>query len=115
MPSPQRTPISLSVGGQSYRIVASVPEESLKRLAGVVDERIRALVPPGKPVPPAAILLAAIALANDLEEERGKREGLEARSRDLLRRLLARIDDALDVPDPEDVLSETPPPVHDHR
>jgi len=114
MPPAQRTPVSLNVGGQSYRIVASVPEDALKRLAGVVDERIRALVPPGKTVPPSAILLAAIALANDLEEERTKREALEARSRDLLRRLLARIDDALDVPDPEDV-SATPPPVHEHR
>jgi hypothetical protein len=74
-------------------------------LAAVVDERIRAIVPPGKPVPASAILLAAIALANEVEEERRQRENLEVRSRDLLRRLLARIDAALDVPDPDD----TPP------
>ncbi len=96
-----KTPVALNVGGQSYRIVASVPEPVLRRLAGVVDERIRQLVPPGKPVPPTAILLAAIALANDLEEEREKRQGVEARSRDVLRRLLARIDDALEVPEVE--------------
>jgi cell division protein ZapA len=94
-----RTPVALNVGGQAYRIVANVPEDSLKRLASVVDARIRELVPPGKPVPPTAILLAAIALANDLEEERTKRQGLEARSRDVLRRLLTRIDDALEAPD----------------
>ena len=94
-----RTPVALNVGGQAYRIVANVPEDSLKRLASVVDGRIRELVPPGKPVPPTAILLAAIALANDLEEERSKRQAGEARSRDVLRRLLARIDDALESPD----------------
>lgn len=97
-----KTPVALNVGGQSYRIVASVPEPVLRRLADVVDERIRQLVPAGKPVPPTAILLAAIALANDLEEERDKRLATEARSRDVLRRLLARIDDALEVPEADD-------------
>ncbi|GAC1351933.1 MAG: hypothetical protein NVS3B20_08490 [Polyangiales bacterium] len=99
MLGPSRTAVHLKVGGQSYKVVASVPEVSLQRLAGIVDERIRALVPAGKSVPATAILLAAIALANDLEEERTKREVLEAKSRDLLRRLLSRIDEALDAPD----------------
>lgn len=101
-----RAPISLNVGGQQYRVVASVPEESLRRLAAVVDERLRSIVPKGKPVTPNAILLAAIALANEVEEEREKREGIEKRSRDVLRRLLARIDEALEAP--EDHGDETP-------
>jgi hypothetical protein len=42
------------------------------------------------------MVLAAIALAHDLRSERSKREGLERRTRDLLRRVLLRIDDALD-------------------
>lgn len=103
-----RAPVTLNVGGQQYRIVASVPEESLRRLAGVVDEQIRAIVPRGKPVTPNAILLAAIALANEVEEERAKREALEKRSRDVLRRLLARIDEALEQPEESD---EDPSPV----
>lgn len=108
----QRTPVALNVGGQSYRIVASVPEESLRQLAGVVDARIRELVPAGKPVPPTAILLAAIALAHDLDEERAQRKGLEARHRDVLRRLLARIDDALETPeDDAQERSPAPPPL----
>ena len=94
-----RTPVALTVGGQSYRIVANVPEETLRQFGAVVEARIRELVPLGKPVPPTAILLAAIALAHDLDEERGKREQVEARSRDVLRRLLARIDDALEAPE----------------
>jgi cell division protein ZapA len=104
-----RAPVTLNVGGQQYRIVASVPEESLKRLAGVVDEQIRAIVPRGKQVTANAILLAAIALANEVEEERAKREALEKKSRDVLRRLLARIDEALEQPDDDDA-SPAPPP-----
>lgn len=96
-----RAPVTLNVGGQQYRVVASVPEESLRRLAAVVDERIRAIVPRGKPVTPNAILLAAIALANEVEEERDKRAAIEKRSRDVLRRLLARIDEALEAPEDE--------------
>jgi cell division protein ZapA len=105
-----RAPVTLNVGGQQYRIVASVPEESLRRLAGVVDEQIRAIVPRGKQVTANAILLAAIALANEVEEERAKREQVEKRSRDVLRRLLARIDEALEQPDDADDSSPAPPP-----
>jgi cell division protein ZapA len=105
-------PVVLNVGGQQYRVVASVPEESLKRLAAVVDARIREIVPRGKPVSPNAILLAAIALANEVEEEKAKRQTIEARSRDLMRRLLARIDEALEAPEPgeSDDGPITPPP-----
>lgn len=103
-------PITLNVGGQQYRVVASVPEESLRRLASVVDEQIRAIVPRGKAVTPNAILLAAIALANEVEEERAKREQVEKRSRDVLRRLLARIDEALEQPDDDSDQSPVPPP-----
>jgi cell division protein ZapA len=103
-----KTPISLTVGGQTYKVVASVPEVDLRRLASVVDDRVRALVPPGRPVPPTAILLAAIALAHDLENERSLREDVEAKSRDLLRRLLARIDVALEEPADAEVETDHP-------
>jgi len=104
---PKTPVVSLEVGGQLYRIVASVPEEHLRRLAAVVDTRVRAIVPKGKPTSPSAILLAAIALAADLEDERSKREELQARSRDVMRRLLARIDEALELND-EHSESDTP-------
>jgi cell division protein ZapA len=102
-----RTPVALVVGGQTYKIVANVPEDTLRHYAAVVDERIRELVPPGKPVPPTAILLAAVALAHDLDEERAQRQASDARSRDVLRRLLARIDDALETPDAPDATDDT--------
>jgi hypothetical protein len=41
------------------------------------------------------MLLAAMALAHEAEMERGRREALERRTRDLLRGLLVRIDGAL--------------------
>jgi len=42
------------------------------------------------------MLLAALALAHELETERVRRADIERRTRDLLRRAVMRIDDALD-------------------
>lgn len=92
-----RGPVAVTVGGQTYRLVASVPEDELQRLAAVVDARIREIVPRGKPVTANAVLLAAMSLAHDLEAATAEKQTLEAKSRDLLRRLLTRIDDALDA------------------
>ncbi len=92
----QRAPVELKVGGQTYRVVASAEEDELRRLANVVDERLRELTGPNRPIAPQAMLLAAIALAHDLEQERARRREVEARSRDMLRSLLARIDAALE-------------------
>ena len=91
-----RGPVSVTVGGQQYRLVASVPEEDLRRLAGVVETKLRGIVPRGKPVTANHILLAAMAMAHDLEGAAEERKALEARTRDLMRRLLTRIDDVLD-------------------
>lgn len=95
-----RGPVAVTVGGQAYRLVASVPEEELRRLAAVVDARIREIVPRGKPVTANAVLLAAMSLAHDLEAVTGEKQALEAKSRDLMRRLLTRIDEALDAEEP---------------
>ncbi len=93
----ERKPIQLHIGGQSYKVVSSASEEELARLGAVVDAKIAELTPRGRAPAPQALLLAALALANDLEEERGQRDALERRTRDLLRRALLRIDDALDT------------------
>jgi hypothetical protein len=45
------------------------------------------------------MLLAAISLAHELESERGRREALEVKTRDLMRRVLLRIDEALEDSD----------------
>lgn len=94
-----RRTVQLQVAGQSYKVVSTAPEGDLHRLAATVDAKVAQVVPRGRTVPPQAMLLAAIALAHELEEERSRREALERKTRDVLRRVLVRIDDALD---PED-------------
>lgn len=91
-----RRAVSLKVGGQQFKVVSSADEGDLERLAGVVDAKLSELGPRGRAAP-QGVLLAAIALANDLEEERAKRQALERKTRDLLRRVLVRIDHALEA------------------
>jgi cell division protein ZapA len=88
-------PIELRVGGQTYRVVSSVSKDELETLAQRVDDKLRALVPPGKALGPNALLLAAIALANDLEEERARSERLSARAREAVGQVVGRVDLAI--------------------
>jgi cell division protein ZapA len=92
----ERKVIHLRVAGQTYRVTSTADEEELRYLAGLVDDRVAQLVPKGRTVPANAILLAAIALAHDLENERSVRGAIERRTRDVLRRVLMRIEHALD-------------------
>jgi len=109
------SPVELKVGGQTYRVVASAEETELKRLADLVDARLRSMSAPGRPISPQALLLAAISLAHDLEEEKRKRQQLEARSKEMLRSVLARIDAAIEAsdekPETDGEPSEVPPPI----
>jgi cell division protein ZapA len=97
----ERRTVQLRIGGQSYRVVSSASEEELHRLAAKVEAKMTDLVPPGKAIPPQALVLAALALAHDAETERGRRIALERRSRDMMRRVLVRVDSALDSGEPE--------------
>ncbi|MBX3185914.1 MAG: cell division protein ZapA [Labilithrix sp.] len=90
-------PVQLRIGGQSYKVVSSADEDELQRLADAVSAKVAELTPRGKAAPAQAVLLAAIALAHELEEERKRRLTVERRARDMLRRVLVRIDDALDT------------------
>ena len=105
MPPPQcylptmGEPVELHVGGKTYRVVASAGEASLQRLAGIVDERLREIGGPGNALAPQSLLLVAISLAHELEEERQRRAHIESRSRETLRNVLARIDEALETAD----------------
>lgn len=92
-------PVELRIGGQSYKVVSSADEEELRRLADAVSAKVEELTPRGKVPPPQAVLLAAIALAHDLEQERARRAAVERRARDMLRRVLVRIDDVLEAAD----------------
>ena len=89
--------VQLRVAGQNYKVVSSANEDDLQRLADAVSAKVAELTPTGKAATPQAVLLAAMALAHELEEERGLRLDVERRARDMLRRVLVRIDDALDA------------------
>ncbi len=92
-----RRTVEVRIGGQNVRVVSSASDEELRRLAQVVSKKLEDVSPAGRPMPPQALVLAAMALAHELESERALRESLERRTRDLMRRLLVRLDEALDA------------------
>ncbi|HEY3497029.1 MAG TPA: cell division protein ZapA [Polyangiaceae bacterium] len=102
-------PVELRVGGQVYRVVASASEEELRRLAAVVEARLRQVTPPGRQISPHSLLLAALSLAHDLEEERSRTAKLAARSREMLGSILTRIDAAIGTSASPNEASEAPP------
>ncbi|MBL9021791.1 MAG: cell division protein ZapA [Myxococcales bacterium] len=85
-------PVELRVGGSTYRVISSASAEELERLAGVVDETLAGISPPGRPMPPQAMLLAAIALAHEVEVQRERADRIAARSREKVSEILARLD-----------------------
>src|SRR5262245_35241930 len=87
--------VQVRVGGQSYRLVTSASEEELLRLASVVDQKLASTLGPGRPASPQSMLLAAMALAHDLEQERVRAAALAARTREVFERMVERIDQAL--------------------
>jgi cell division protein ZapA len=90
--------VQLRIAGQSYKVVSSASEDDLQRLAETVSAKVEE-ISRGRAANPQAVLLAAMALAHDLEKERALRAAVERRARDMLRRLLVRIDDVLDCSD----------------
>lgn len=94
----ERVPVELRVGGQTYRVVGSTSPEELRRLAGVVDGKLREMSSGGA-LHPQSMLLVAISLAHEIEHERTLRRKSEQRSRELLTTLLDRVDAALETVD----------------
>lgn len=87
--------VHVRVGGQSYRVVTTASEAELQHLAGIVDQKLATVVPAGRAVTPQAMLLAAIALAHELEAERSRVDSIVGRTRNLYARLVERVDAAL--------------------
>ena len=98
----ERRTVAVEIAGQSYKLVSTAPEADVQRLAATVSAKLVELTPRGRVIAPQSMLLAAMALAHELEEERAKREALERRTRDLLRRVLVRIDDVLEASEAEE-------------
>ncbi len=87
--------VVLTVGSREYKVVSSSSAEELEHLADLVNERLASFG--GRSEPSQALVLAALALAHDLEEERQRARAAERRSRDMLRRVLVRLDSVLDI------------------
>ena len=90
----ERRTVELQIAGQKVRVVSSADETELERLASIVSSTLSE-VAPGRVQAPQAMLLAALALAHEVEAERRRRESVEGRTRDLLLRLRGRIDTTL--------------------
>lgn len=101
-----RAPVELRVAGHTYRVASSATEDDLRRLAGVVEEKLRSLGPTVS-FHPHSMLLVAISLAHELESERAQRRDVERRAKEMLQHLLKRVDAALEVGAEE-------PPSHAH-
>jgi len=93
----ERRTVELSVGGQSYRVVSSAPEEVVRRAASLVSAKVEELGGSRN-----SLFLVAMALANEALEEHDRRLSVERRTRDLLRRLLVRVEHILDSADGDD-------------
>ncbi len=89
--------VDLRVGGQTYRVVSSASAGELERFAAKVDEKLSSLVPPGRPLGPNSLLLAALALAHDAEEQRERADQIALLARSTVERLLGQVDDALAI------------------
>jgi cell division protein ZapA len=92
----ERRTVQLRVAGQTHRVVTTATDADLKRFVSVIEDKLAELSPRGRALHPQALLLATLALAHDLEEERARSRRIETRARESLSRLLERIDAALD-------------------
>jgi len=92
--------VQLRIGGQTYRVVTSASDDELHRLTLMVEEKLTQIAGPGRMVNPQALLLAALALAHDLEEERARHTDQLTRTKIAFGRMLERVDAALGTLEP---------------
>lgn len=105
---PPRRAVELRVGGQTYRVVATEDDQHVQRLAALVDRKYAEIVPQGQGRGVTAqqgMFLTALALAEEVEEHRNRAARVEGerdrafklanRAREVVARLLARVDSAL--------------------
>jgi cell division protein ZapA len=106
----ERRTVQLRVAGQTHRVVTTATDGDLKRFVSVIEDKLAELSPRGRAFHPQALLLATLALAHDLEEERARAQRIETRARETLSRLLERIDAALEEGGDEATPQAPPPP-----
>ena len=89
-------PVAIRIGGQTYRVRAQASEQELHRLAASVDARLRQI--PASSLGASSqqgLLLVAISLVHELDNERSARKKFEQDTAELLQLLLDHIDRTL--------------------
>jgi cell division protein ZapA len=94
-----RRTVDLRVAGQNFRVVSSASEDDLRRLAATVGTKLEEVAGKARSGTPQALLLAAIALAHEVEAQREHNARFEERTRQFLTQLLGRVDSALEPAD----------------
>lgn len=87
--------VVLNVAGKSCRVRTTASDEELGRLTAVVEEKLRGVLKPGRPLTTEAMLLVAVALAHEVEAQRARADALAGKARDGLEQLLAQVDAVL--------------------
>lgn len=90
----KRRTVKISLAGREYRVVTTATDGELRRLVARVEQKL-ALVAGKRGATPEAILLTAIALAHDVEEQEQRADRVAARARSFGSELLRRVDAAL--------------------
>ena len=100
-------PVELQVAGQKVRVISSASPEELERLATLVDDKLVGILPPGRPLTPQSMLLVALSLAHDIEEERRRVSLIRDQSRAAISSLLSDVASTLALA--EETLADAPP------
>jgi cell division protein ZapA len=87
--------VELTVAGQTCRVVTSASDDELSALAEMVEDKLAPLLRSGRPVSTQAMLLAAIALANDVREARAHATKVQNHCVQTLSQLHQRVEAAL--------------------
>ena len=87
--------VELTVGKQVLRLTTTAPDEHLMELVALVAEKLTATGGMQRPNPAEAAMMAALALADELVAERGRRNQVESRARETVISAIARVDEAL--------------------
>lgn len=100
----ERRTVNLRIGDQSFTFTTTSDQDEAQRLADLVGAKLAEIAPRGAGfdrTSAQAMALTAMALAYDLEAERARHAGVESRSRALLEKVVAGIDDVLAAERPE--------------
>lgn len=93
MSNPKRTAV-FSVAGKAYRVITTASDDEIAVLSRLVDERLRG-ISGGRPVTLETAVLVAMSFAHDAELNKVRAEQVEQDARNVMGRVLERIDSAL--------------------